>query len=126
MKIKNALPKQSIWELFRNNSVYPYALLDEDVSDDTFCKVEKLYAEVDGEDGHCGVVRGDEGEGNGYAPGKAAVEYEGKKRLTARTEGEVDRVRKGKDRHRQSNDKKHRACHLAGVIARVIELWYEV
>lgn len=110
----------------RNNSVYPYSLLDEYVSEDAFGNVKKLYAEVDGEDGHCCVVCGDEREGNGQAPSKSAVEDQGKKRLSSRTERKIHRVRKGKDRHRQSDDKKHRTRHLAGVIARIVEFGDEV
>jgi hypothetical protein len=86
----------------RNNSVYPHALLDEYVSEDAFGNVKKLYAEVDGEDGHCGVVCGDEREGNGQAPGKSAVEDQGKKRLSSRTEREIKRIQKPLNREETS------------------------
>lgn len=52
-------------------------------------------------------MRGDEGEGNGHAPRKAAVKNEGKERFSSRAEGEIYRVREGEDRHRAGDDQKH-------------------
>ena len=66
-------------------------------------------------------MRGDVGEGNGHAPCKTAVEDEGQQRLTARSQSEIDRVRKGKDRHRAGDDEEHRARELLRVVACIVE-----
>ena len=112
---------RGVFLLFRNKSVDPDALFDKNVSDDTLGKVKHLYTEVDGEDRHSGIMRGDERKGNCHTPGESAVKDEGKKCLSSRAECEIYRVSKGEDRHCASNDDEHRACHFAGVIARVVE-----
>lgn len=112
--------------LIRNKPVDPDAFFDKDITDDAFRQVEELDGEVEDKDRHSRIMCGDEGEGDGHAPGKAAVEDEGQKRLAARAEREVYRVGKGKDRHSAGNDKEHRARHFAGVVAGIVEFRDEI